>query len=257
MPGSGFQVDKANTGLKAGCLEKSGAYLLRENPELSTLWEANTWTWWLDKAVPSPCLRVEMDTVYVHWASQVVLVGKDPPANAGDIRDVCSIHGWERSPGGGHGNPLQYSCLENPMGRGAWWATVHRVAKSDMTEATDHACMHTFITAFPAGVNDTSNSWKLNAITKDLSYLLQRQQHLPRSFLYVWPFEFVLEAWHLLSRFSQALPDPRLSRRQLSYPISSFEKWDNHWEKENEVLGPSQFWCSLSVTFLCDLTAKG
>ena len=57
----------------------------------------------------------------------------------------------------GNGNPLQYSCLENPMGRGAWWATVHRVAKSDMTEAT-YACMHTFITAFPAGVNDTSNS---------------------------------------------------------------------------------------------------
>ena len=55
---------------------------------------------------------------------------KDPPANAGDIRHVGSIPGWERSPGGEHGNPLQYSCLENPMDRRAWWATVHRVAKS-------------------------------------------------------------------------------------------------------------------------------
>ena len=64
------------------------------------------------------------------WASQVVLMVKIPPANAGDIRDVGLIPGSGRSPGGGHGNPLQYSCLENPMDRGAWWATVHRVAKS-------------------------------------------------------------------------------------------------------------------------------
>ena len=52
--------------------------------------------------------------------------GKDPPANAGNIRDA----GLERSPGGGHSNPLQYSCLENPMVSGAWRATVHRVANS-------------------------------------------------------------------------------------------------------------------------------
>ena len=55
---------------------------------------------------------------------------KDLSANAGGIRDVGSIPGWGRSAGGGRGNPLQYSCLENPMGRGAWWATVHRVAQS-------------------------------------------------------------------------------------------------------------------------------
>ena len=46
---------------------------------------------------------------------------KKLPANAGDIRDASSIPGLGRSPGGGHGNPLQYSCLENPVGRGAWW----------------------------------------------------------------------------------------------------------------------------------------
>ena len=62
---------------------------------------------------------------------------KTPPANAGDIRDVGSIPGLGRSPGGGHGNLFQYSCLENPMDRGAWRATVHGVAKeSDITEAT-------------------------------------------------------------------------------------------------------------------------
>ena len=51
----------------------------------------------------------------------MVLVVKNLPANAGDIRDAGSIAGSGRSPGGGQGNPLQYSCLENPMDRGAWW----------------------------------------------------------------------------------------------------------------------------------------
>ena len=55
---------------------------------------------------------------------------KNLPANAGDLRDVGLILGLGRSPGGGHGKPLYYSCLENPMDRGAWQATVHRVAKS-------------------------------------------------------------------------------------------------------------------------------
>ena len=62
--------------------------------------------------------------------SQVVLVIKNTPANAGDIRDVSLCPGWGRSPEGGHGNPFQYSFPENPMDRGAWLATVHRTAKS-------------------------------------------------------------------------------------------------------------------------------
>ena len=56
--------------------------------------------------------------------SQVALFVKNRPTNAGDVRDKGSI------PGGGHGNPLQHSCLENPMDRGVWRATVHRVTKS-------------------------------------------------------------------------------------------------------------------------------
>ena len=65
---------------------------------------------------------------------------KNPSISAGNIKDSGSIPGLGRSPGGGHGNPLQYSCLENPMDRGAWRATVHRVAKSDTTErfSTQH-----------------------------------------------------------------------------------------------------------------------
>ena len=63
-------------------------------------------------------------------ASQVVLVVKNPPANLGDARDADLIPGLGRSPGGGNGNLLQYSCLENYMGRGAWHATVHGATKS-------------------------------------------------------------------------------------------------------------------------------
>ena len=61
---------------------------------------------------------------------------RNPAANGGDIRDTGSIPGSGKSPGGGHGNLLQYSCLENPMDRGTWQATVHRVAESDMPEVT-------------------------------------------------------------------------------------------------------------------------
>ena len=63
-------------------------------------------------------------------SSQVALVVKDLIANAGDIRDVGSIPGLGSFPAEGNGNPLQYSCLENPMDRRAWRTTVHRVAKS-------------------------------------------------------------------------------------------------------------------------------
>ena len=67
---------------------------------------------------------------YSHGASQVALVVKNTPASTGYVRDVGSIPGSGRYPGGGHGNLLQYSCLENPLDREAWWATVHRVAQS-------------------------------------------------------------------------------------------------------------------------------
>ena len=65
-----------------------------------------------------------------NWISQVALVVKKPPANAGDAIDVGLIPGLGRSPGGGHGTPLQHSCLENPTDRGASQAAVHGVTKS-------------------------------------------------------------------------------------------------------------------------------
>ena len=67
---------------------------------------------------------------------------KNSPANAGDVRNMISIPGLGRSPGGGHGDALHHSYLENPMDRGAWGVTVHRVTESYETEATSHTNTH-------------------------------------------------------------------------------------------------------------------
>ena len=72
-------------------------------------------------------ITVELNESYgENWLSRVALVVKNPPANSVNIRDGGSIPGSERSPGGGHGSPLQYYCLENSMDRRAWQAIVHR-----------------------------------------------------------------------------------------------------------------------------------
>ena len=84
------------------------------------------------------------------WASQVALVVSNLPASEGDIREMGPIPGSGRSHGGGYGSLFQYYCLENPMVRGAWWATVHRATESDTTEAssTAYTFFHTHATFF-------------------------------------------------------------------------------------------------------------
>ena len=84
----------------------------------------------MQKMTATGCWRRHTDI----GASRVALVLKNPPANAKDKRDLGSIPGSGRFPGGGHSNPLQYSCLGNPRDRGAWRATVPGVAELDMTE---------------------------------------------------------------------------------------------------------------------------
>ena len=86
--------------------------------------ESGTQNKWIKGVWSSGCSKVSCIT---GRASQVVLIVKNLPANAGDIRDAGSIPGLGRSPGEGHGNPLQYSCLETPMDRGAWWPVSHGV----------------------------------------------------------------------------------------------------------------------------------
>ena len=89
--------------------------------------------------------------VYI-WASQVALVVKNTSVNAVDERDMSSTSGSERSPGGGHGNPLQYSCLENPMVSGAWQATVHRVTQSQARLKQPHVQCDSGWTPASAGI---------------------------------------------------------------------------------------------------------
>ena len=76
--------------------------------------------------------------IYIYMGFPGGSDGKTSACNAGDTKNVGSIPGSGRSPREGNGNSLQYSCLENPMDRGAWWATVHGVAKSDMTKQLTH-----------------------------------------------------------------------------------------------------------------------
>ena len=92
------------------------------------------------------CTHVYMYILYVYaGASQVTLMVKNLPADAGDTRDPSWIPGSGRSSREGHGNLLQYSCLENPMDRGAWRATVHGVPKGQTQQRrlSTHICLHT------------------------------------------------------------------------------------------------------------------
>ena len=75
-------------------------------------------------------LYLSLVTSDLHKRLRGTKLVKNLPANAGDARDSGLVPGPEESPGGGNGNPLQYSCLRNPMDRGAWWATAHGVTKS-------------------------------------------------------------------------------------------------------------------------------
>ena len=87
----------------------------------------------LERVSSTPLLAPpeHLSTGSLSQASQVALLVKNLPANVGDAKNRwAQFLGSGRSPGGRHGNQLQYSCLENPMGRGAWWATVHRVTES-------------------------------------------------------------------------------------------------------------------------------
>ena len=89
------------------------------------------------------CDRSRWDLI-IFRASQVALVVKNSPDNAGDMRDAGLIPGWGRSPGGGHGNPLWYSCLENPIQRNLAGYSPRGHKESDTTEETEHACIGDF-----------------------------------------------------------------------------------------------------------------
>ena len=137
------------------CFKSSVSEIIFE--EHSGLWKSNEKLWTLPR-----CMSLWRAHSDIFWgstdflgASQVALVVKNPPANAAGVREVSSIPGSGRTPGEGNGNTLQYSCLENPMDRGIWWAIVDRVAKSQtwLSDWNDrllgaHMINHSFDTAF-------------------------------------------------------------------------------------------------------------
>ena len=102
---------------------------------IQNIWKTDCRKFQKAKLEFAACWQLFVASIYIvlitiHRASQLALVVKNSPANARDIRDTGLIPGSGRSPGGGHGSPLQYSSLENPMDREAWQATVHRAAQS-------------------------------------------------------------------------------------------------------------------------------
>ena len=111
-------------GKDAHCVQgTNGTEQTRSTVGTNCGWESCPFSHFLGTRVYRPWLLLSR-------ASQVALVVKNPPANAGDVRDKRLIPGLGRWPRAGHGNPLQYSCLENPMDRRAWQTTVHGVTKS-------------------------------------------------------------------------------------------------------------------------------
>ena len=121
------------------CHPEEGFLLL---PPIQIFWLEDPFPWkrvlcyWLTPIPADALVSIHRVSRYA-GASQVALVVKNTPANAGDVRDTGSIPGLGRSPEVGHGNPPQGSCLENPMDRGAWWTIIPRLSKeSDKTEET-------------------------------------------------------------------------------------------------------------------------
>ena len=104
------------------------------------LHETGTEAQWSQRSWTRCCLFFKREVYLVEnpGGAKWLKKKKTQLANVQDVRDAGSIPGLRRSSGGGHDNPLQYSCLENPMDRGAWWATVQRVSESDTTEAHMH-----------------------------------------------------------------------------------------------------------------------
>ena len=150
IPGSGRSPEKGMAthfpilAWRIPWIEKPGRLQPTGSQRVGNDWATNTFTLlfstlWLIRWILLSSYSLYMRIFIVEFLLQL-FSGKESTCNAGAAGDSGLIPGLGRFPGGGHGNPLQYSCLENPMDRGAWHATVHRVTKSDMTKV--NACRH-------------------------------------------------------------------------------------------------------------------
>ena len=147
-------------------------------------------------------------------AFQVAWVVKNMPANAGDTRDMGSIAESVRSPGAGHGNPLQCSCMENPKERGAWSATLHGVAESEMTERV-HTMLETILTIFRPILTDSR--LRLSLLT-----LFQKTLHFSLLYLELFSLKHLSlpDMTQCIYLFSYYLPNYNINTlRQELFPI--------------------------------------
>ena len=160
------------------------------------------------------------------WVSQVVLVVRNPLANAGGIRDMGFIPRSGRSSGGGHCNPLQYSCLENPMDKGVWWATVHRVMSGEHVISlvlSHHNKNLKWQMLKPSACHSTRTD-RVSALSDRLSQLLDRPvlHLLDRSVLQLRvTTQFYLENKGTTSSRCEGMPTQKLQRRERPLPFSS------------------------------------
>ena len=144
----------------------------------------------LSKLSPSPSIVLKGEYYFLligiiikEGASRVALVVKNQPSNAGDVRDSGLIPGSGRTPRGGHGHPLQYSCLDDPMDRGAWRAMVHKVRKSRtqlkwlsthaLLKNTEALSFNSAIAWQSIGLHKVRNSWSDLAQVPYLSGIIQ------------------------------------------------------------------------------------
>ena len=167
-------------------------------------------------------------------APLVVLVVKKPPAKAGDVRDMGSIPASGRSPGGGHGNPLQYSCLENPVDRGAWRATVHMVAKSQIQLSnwahTHRKCWPHMFSRFHNYYKESSHSdVSSNITTYDYFLCLLRKLLVPYGLTQIICWDVVF--YEQYAKCYQPYNNPP----NASPPITCWASGCNLWFKKNQV----------------------
>ena len=127
---------------------------------------------------------------HINWASQVVVVVKNLHIHAGYVRDVGSIPGSGRSPGGGHGNLLQYFCLENPMDREAWWATAYRTQLKWLS-------MHTYQ---PVGFKSVFTK-SCSKIIRQYSHVILAQLFGPLYFSRLWFLDISISKYICLERW--------------------------------------------------------
>ena len=156
------------------------------------------------------------------WDSQVAIVIKNLLANAADIRDTGLIPGLRRSPGEGHGNSLQYSCLENPMDRGAWWAMVHRVQSLTWLKRINTYALSFQLFSYPV-VSNSATPWTA-ACQAFLSITISQSLLKPMSIESVMPSN-CLVLRHPLLLLPSIFPSIRISSNESALCI----RWPKYW----------------------------